>query len=326
MNMSDSVSKIDVVVSSIRSEATGILSFELRHAHGGTLPQFTAGAHLDVELGDGLVRSYSLVNSPAESHRYVIAVNLDRNSRGGSRHMHEHVRVGDRLRVSVPSNNFPLDEGAAHSVFIAGGIGVTPIWSMIQRLDALGRSWELHYACRSQDCVAFHQVITDAAAKAGSKVRVHLDAEAKGRFLDLAAIVNNAPAGSVFYCCGPAPMLEAYKHATKALPPERARLEHFGAATATPGAAAADFTVVLGRSGKEFKVKEGVTILETLLQNGISHNYSCTQGVCGTCETKVLEGIPDHRDWVLSEDKKASNKVMLICCSMSKTDRLVLDI
>jgi vanillate O-demethylase ferredoxin subunit len=324
--MSQSVSKIDVVVRRIDVEATDVVSFELQRAGGGVLPAFTAGAHVDVDMGNGINRSYSLVNSQHETHRYVIAVNLDRNSRGGSRYMHEHVMVGDQLSITAPSNNFPLDEEAPHSVFIAGGIGITPVWSMIQRLTALGRSWELHYACRAAEFTAFLGPISDAAKVLGCKVHTHLDAEANGEFLDLAQIVGSAAAGSVFYCCGPAPMLDAYKLATKGLPAERARLEHFGAATPGNGAPGAEFTVVLERSGKEFRVKEGVTILETLLKHGISQNYSCTQGVCGTCETRVLDGIPDHRDWVLSDAKKASNKTMLICCSLSKTERLVLDI
>ncbi|EZP83978.1 2,3,5,6-tetrachlorobenzoquinone reductase [Novosphingobium resinovorum] len=321
--MTQSPNMIDVVVKRITSEATGISSFELHPCEGDTLPAFTAGAHIDIRLENGLVRSYSLINSQRETGRYLIAVNLDRNSRGGSRFMHERVRVGDRLAITEPSNNFPLDESASHSVFIAGGIGITPIWAMIQRQIELGGSWEVHYACRAAEYAAFLEQIT--AAGGGDKVKLHLDEESGGRFLDMKAIVDHAPENSIFYCCGPAAMLEAYKQATAGIAAERVRLEHFGVAPADPGTGG-EFTVVLAKSGDEFLVEEGMTILETLLQNGISHNYSCTQGVCGTCLTPVLEGVPDHRDWVLSDERKASNEVMLICCSLSKTERLVLDL
>ena len=323
--MSQIPAKIQVMVKSITHEASGICSIEFRSLDGKSLPAFTAGAHIDLDLGKGLVRSYSLVNPQDETHRYVIAVNKDRNSRGGSRYIHERLRVGDSLTLMPPANNFPLEEAAAHSIFIAGGIGITPIWSMIQRLVTLGRSWELHYACRAAEFAAFLEPISAAAEAAGAKLDAHLDSEARGTVLDLQAIVAAAPADSLFYCCGPAPMLEAYKDATKSIEPSRVRLEHFAPAAAS-GEDVSNFTVVLARSGREFVVEEGMTILETLLQNGVSHNYSCTQGVCGTCETGVIEGTPDHRDWVMSDDKKQQNKAMMICCSLSKTSRLVLDL
>lgn len=323
--MASTFSTIDMMVTQIKREAKDIHSYELRAEPGVTLPAFTAGAHIGVMLPNGMLRNYSLINPQGETDRYVITVNLDRNSRGGSRYMHEQLRVGQRLSIVPPTNDFALVETAPHSVFFAGGIGVTPIWSMIQRLRELGGSWELHYACRGKEFVAFRQELEQAAAEAGAKFHLHLDDEANGSFLDLAGPVSQASQDSVFYCCGPEAMLQAYKTATTGLPSERVRFEHFGAAA--PSAPADDeFTVVLARSGQEYVVEPGMTILETLLQNGISQNYSCTQGVCGTCETPVLEGVPDHRDWVLSDEKKASNSTMLICCSLSKTPRLVLDI
>nr|AGJ94018.1 2,3,5,6-tetrachlorobenzoquinone reductase [Sphingobium chlorophenolicum] len=323
--MTNPVSTIDMTVTQITRVAKDINSYELRPEPGVILPEFTAGAHIGVSLPNGIQRSYSLVNPQGERDRYVITVNLDRNSRGGSRYLHEQLRVGQRLSIVPPANNFALVETAPHSVLFAGGIGITPIWSMIQRLRELGSTWELHYACRGKDFVAYRQELEQAAAEAGARFHLHLDEEADGKFLDLAGPVAQAGQDSIFYCCGPEAMLQAYKAATADLPSERVRFEHFGAALT--GEPADDvFTVMLARSGQEFTVEPGMTILETLLQNGISRNYSCTQGVCGTCETKVLEGEPDHRDWVLSDEKKASNSTMLICCSLSKSPRLVLDI
>nr|AAS20422.1 2,3,5,6-tetrachlorobenzoquinone reductase [Sphingobium sp. UG30] len=322
--MTSPASTIDMLVTQITRVAKDINSYELRPEPGVILPEFTAGAHIGVSLPNGILRSYSLVNPQGERDRYVITVNLDRNSRGGSRYLHEQLRVGQRLSIVPPANNFNLVETARHSVLFAGGIGITPIWSMIQRLRELGSSWELHYACRGKEFVAFRQELEQAASEAGATFNLHLDEEANGGFLDLSGPVARAGEDSIFYCCGPEAMLQAYKAASADLPSERVRFEHFGAAPSS--APADDVFTVLARSGQEFTVEPGMTILETLLQNGISHNYSCTQGVCGTCESKVLEGEPDHRDWVLSDEKKASNSTMLICCSLSKSPRLVLDI
>jgi ferredoxin-NADP reductase len=315
---------IDAVINFVRPEAEGIRSFELVPANGGSFPSFTAGAHIDIALGNGMVRSYSLVNSQDEVHRYVIAVNLDKSSRGGSRYVHEQLKEGTGVVISNPRNNFPLVETESHSVLIAGGIGITPIWSMAQRLAALGRSWELHYACRTRSCAAFLASISDLATRGYGAASVTFDQEIGGEMLSLSDIVRSAPQGSHFYCCGPKSMLEAYDKVTDSLPRHLVSKEHFGiASSAIP--VGAGYTVVLSRSGKTLKVEPGNTILETLLQNGIRMNYSCTQGICGTCETGVMEGIPDHQDWVLSDEKKASNKSIIICCSGSKTDTLVLD-
>jgi ferredoxin-NADP reductase len=316
---------ISAVINSIQQEAEGIRSFEFFPADGGFLPSFTAGAHVDIELGNGMVRSYSLVNSQDETHRYVIAVNNDKSGRGGSRYIHEQLKEGGRVLISHPLNNFPLAETEVNSVLIAGGIGITPIWSMVQRLAALGRSWDLHYACRTRSCAAFLAPIYELAGCGSGTASVTFDQEPGGEMLDLSSIIDAAPQGSHFYCCGPKGMLDAFEKATESLPRHLVSKEHFAAvSSAVP--VGGDYTLVLARSGKRLKVERGNTILETLLQNGVRKNYSCTQGICGTCETRVLEGIPDHQDWVLSAEKKASNKSIIICCSGSKTDTLVLDI
>lgn len=309
--------RLEVRVKSATWEAPGIVSYELRAPSGSDLPAFTAGAHIDLKLGNGLVRSYSLVNPQSERQRYVIAVQKDRASRGGSQWVHEHLRPGDVIEIAPPSNNFPLDERARKSIFIAGGIGITPIMSMIERLTSLGRDWELIYCARMRAQAAF-------VAALESRARFNFDEEPGGRMLDIAALVAGAPADAHLYCCGPAPMLAAFEAATAALPRERVHVEYFTAKEAP--AADGGFKLVLARSGRELDVPSGKTILDTLLDAGLDVPHSCTQGVCGTCETRVLEGIPDHRDIILTDDERASNRTLMICCSGSKTEKLVLDL
>jgi tetrachlorobenzoquinone reductase len=308
---------LQVRVRSATWEAPGIISYELRAAQGGDLPAFTAGAHIDLTLPNGMVRSYSLTNPQAERHRYIIAVQRDRASRGGSKWIHDNLRPGDNIAISEPRNNFVLDETAEHSLFIAGGIGITPIVSMTQRLTSISRPWELVYCARTRGVAAF-------ADSLEGNVHFNFDEEVGGRMLDIAAVVRAAPANTHLYCCGPLPMLEAFEKTTADLPRERVHVEYFTARESP--AAEGGFTVVLATSGKEVVVPPGKTILEALFDAGIEPANSCREGVCGTCETHVIEGIPDHRDLVLPEAERASNKTMMICCSGSKTARLVLDL
>ena len=298
-------------------EAPDILSYELRAVEGGELPAFTAGAHVDLTLPNGLIRSYSLVNDQSERHRYVIAVQKDRASRGGSTWVHERLRPGDVLTVNGPRNNFPLHESAAKSVFIAGGIGITPIVGMVRRLRELNRDCTLYYCARTRASAAFADVLQ-------GDVRFNFDGEPGGKLLDIGGVVRQWPPGTHFYCCGPLPMLAAFEAATAALPRDQVHVEYFSAKE--PPAAAGGFTVVLAKSGKQVAVPAGKTILETLLDAGMEVPYSCMEGVCGTCEARVIEGVPDHRDLVLSEAEHASGKTMMICCSGCKGDRLVLDL
>jgi vanillate O-demethylase ferredoxin subunit len=306
-------------IKSIAWEAPDIVSYELRPVDGTVLPPFTAGAHIDLSLLNGLVRSYSLVNPQSERHRYVIAVQKDRASRGGSNWVHEHFRVGDLLVVNGPRNNFALDESAEESVFIAGGIGITPILSMIERLGAIGRDWELIYCSRTRAGTPFLE-----ALEALPRVRFNFDQEPGGRMLDIAGAVRAAPANAHLYCCGPMPMLDAFEKATKDLPRERVHVEYFTAKEQP--AVEGGFTVVLAKSKREVAVPPGKTILEALCDAGLDIPHSCTEGICGTCETRVLEGVPDHRDLILTEGERASNKTMMICCSGSKSEKLVLDL
>lgn len=306
-------------VKSATWEAPGIISYELRAPDGAPLPPFTAGAHIDLHLANGLIRSYSLVNPQAERQRYVIAVQKDRATRGGSKWVHEQLRVGDLVTVSAPRNNFPLAEEAPHSVLFAGGIGITPIMSMLERLTTLGRSWELHYCARTRAGAAFVERLAGRP-----EVRFNFDEEPGGALLDIAAIVRGARPGTHFYCCGPLPMLETFEAITASLAPERVHVEYFAAKE--PPAHAGGFTVVLAKSGREIAIPAGKTILDALLEAGVEVPYSCKEGVCGTCETRLLEGVADHRDLILTKEEHAANRSMMICCSGAKSERLVLDL
>jgi ferredoxin-NADP reductase len=224
------------------------------------------------------------------------------------------------MTISLPRNHFPLDESALHSVLVAGGIGITPILAMARRMDALGRSWELHYACRSRADAAF----LDELAGFGEQVRLRCDDEHPGSFLDIAAIARTAAPGTHFYCCGPKPMLAGFEAAMADIPSERVHLEYF--APKDEAATGGGFTIELIRSGREIFVPAGKSILDVVQEAGIRVAHSCTEGVCGSCETGVLRGRPDHRDSVLSPGERARGDVMMICCSGSLDDRLALDL
>nr|WP_249792530.1 PDR/VanB family oxidoreductase [Bradyrhizobium sp. BRP22] len=271
-----------------------------------------------------MIRSYSLVNDQSERKRYVIAVNRDAEGRGGSRLIHDTVRVGDIMTISHPRNNFVLQENAAHSVLIAGGIGITPLLAMVRRLEGLGRSWELFYATRTRFAAAFLDELHALRRDVHQNLHVTFDHAPLGRKLDLAAIVEGASAEAHLYCCGPVSMLEAFEAATTGRPTDQVHVEYFKAKEkqATDGG----FEVRLARSARTIAVEPGKTILSALLDAGITANYACAEGVCGTCETRVIEGVPDHRDQFLSKEERAANKTVMICCSGSKSPTLVLDI
>jgi tetrachlorobenzoquinone reductase len=264
------------------------------------------------------VRQYSLIN-PEQTERYTLGIKRDPASRGGSRCVHDELRVGKALKISAPRNNFALKEDAEHVILFAGGIGITPIWCMVQRLEKLGRSWQLYYACRSRSDTAFLNALEELA---GSKF--HFDDESEGKFLDIAAIVGQAPKDAHLYCCGPSPMLAAFEAATANWPREQIHVEYF-----TPKQAPdkkGGFVVELARSGQEFVIPEGKSILEVLLDAGVDVDYSCELGICGACEQRVVSGVPEHRDAILTEEEQASNTKVMICCAGCKSERLVLDL
>jgi vanillate O-demethylase ferredoxin subunit len=317
-------STMQVRVKRISYEAERINSYELVASGGGDLIAFTAGSHIDLHLPNGMIRSYSLVNDPRERDRYVVAVNKDAASRGGSSSIHDTLRAGDIVAISHPRNNFVLEENAAHSVLIAGGIGITPLLSMIRRLETLGRSWELFYTARTRSAAAFLDELYALRPDVQRNIHVNFDQEPAGRQIDLAAIVRDAAADAHLYCCGPVSMLEAFEAATAGRAAGHVHVEYFKAREKP--AVEGGFEVRLARSGPTLTVQPGQTILEALLDAGITANYACSEGVCGTCETRVIEGFPDHRDQFLSNEERAANKTIMICCSGSKSSTLVLDL
>ncbi len=316
--MTANQSLTDMRLTAIRFAARDTNLYEFRRPDGASLPGIEPGAHIDIHLPNGMMRQYSLVTAEGDSSTYVVGIKRDRASRGGSRYVHEYLGVAEILKIGGPRNHFPLKEDAAHSVLIAGGIGITPIWSMAQRLHKLGRSFELHYACRTRDEGVFLQDL-----QALPQAKVHVDAEAGG-FLDVAPIIANAPTGSHFYCCGPLPMLAGFESATKDLPAGQVHVEYFTAReeAATEGG----YVVELRKSGLEFAIPEGRTILQVLRDAGVDTPYSCEEGVCGACEIQVVSGEVDHRDNILTETERKASKTIMICCSGSKSARLVLDL
>ena len=309
----------------MRWEAEGILSVELRPASRTVVfPPFDAGSHIDLHLANGLSRSYSLCSPPGDDQRYVVGVALDRNTRGGSRFVHQQLRVGQTLAISPPRNNFRLHEDAPRSLLVSGGIGITPIWAMLQRLAALGRPAELVYCARSRQEAAFVEAINGLVGPQLSVVW-HFDDE-QGRPPDLGALLQGRPADGHFYCCGPGPMLDAFEATCQRLGYANAHIERFAAAPVVDSGPAQGFVVRLHKTGREVVVPPDQSILDALIDAGLDPDHSCKEGVCGACETAVLEGSPDHHDGILTQQEREAGKTMMICVSRCKGERLVLDL
>ena len=311
-----------VYVKSITFEANNVLAYELRPVKDVKLPVFCAGAHIDLIIEGVTPRSYSLLNDPRETNRYVIAVAKDPKSRGGSRLIHEKLRTGDRLQVSAPKNYFPLTEGAHRTTLIAGGIGITPLWSMAQRLNALGAPWDLFYFARDRESAALLERIEQTSGTGHLHLNLALDVEATIERIQ--AIFAEDDGERHYYCCGPSGMLEAYKAAAAKIPSERVHYESF--APMQEANTAGGYDVSLARTGKTLMIQEGQTLLDALCEAGVEVMNSCREGICGACEVRVLAGIPDHRDSILSHAEREANKTMFVCCSGSKSPNLILDL
>jgi ferredoxin-NADP reductase len=321
--MSDST--VNAIIHQMRVEASNIISLELRPAHEGkTFSPADAGSHIDIHLTDALVRSYSLVH-PSSGDKYTVAVLKDRNSRGGSRHVHEKLRVGQPIAIGWPRNNFRLQEDAEASVLIAGGIGITPVYAMLQRLAALGKPAHLIYCARSRGDAAYVDEIAKlVASHPHLSVHWHWDDE-KGGAPVLDALLADTPASTHLYACGPAPLLKAFEAACDRLGLRHAHLERFAAPSVCPGSESVACTVELRKSGRSVLVPAGANLLDTLLASGLNPSHSCKEGICGACETRVLEGDVEHLDGVLTNQEQVANKSMMICVSRARSNRLVLD-
>ncbi|RFO95247.1 oxidoreductase [Rhodoferax lacus] len=318
---------IAAVLQGMRLVAENVISLELRAADSTfALPPFEPGAHIDLHLPNGLVRSYSLTNPGAAPDCYQVAVLHDRNSRGGSRHIHEQLRVGTPLGISAPRNLFKLNEDAEHSFLLAGGIGITPLYAMVQRLAQLGRSADLVVCARNRGQLSFLKEL-QALVSPQLRLHLHLDEEAGGP-PDLRALLGAHGPDTHFYCCGPHPMLQAFEDTCAALNLPHVHLERFAAAptAAAPMAAPRTYTVRLQKSGQVLEVSTARPLLDSLLAAGVDAGHSCREGICGACETPVLEGEIDHRDSILSQAERDANRSMMVCVSHCRSAHLVLDL
>jgi ferredoxin-NADP reductase len=310
-----SVYEAELVVERREIAADGVLALTLRHPLGEPLPAWEPGAHLDIVLAPGLERQYSLCGDPADRSAWRIAVLRESAGRGGSAHVHEQLGTGAKVRVRGPRNNFRL-EPAPRYRFVAGGIGITPILPMLAAAEAAGAEWTLLYGGRTRGSMAFGGELS----RYGDRVTIAPEDETG--LLDLAPVLDDLPEGTLVYCCGPGPLLDAVE---ARCPSGVLRVERFRPKERETGEDAA-FEVELARSGRALTVEPGVSVLDAVRAAGVEVLYSCTEGTCGTCETDVLEGEPDHRDSVLTEEERAAGETMLICVSRCRGGRLVLDL
>lgn len=319
----DASATLDLQVQSIRLLAPGIHAFELALPDGEGLPAFSAGAHIDVHLPDGLTRTYSLSGDPADRKRWTLGVLREQHSRGGSRAMHELVRVGESLKVGMPRNAFELKPGSGHVVLLAGGIGITPLKSMAHSLIAGGRSFELHYCARTPGHVAFAEELT-ALIPAGS-LHLHFDGGDPAQGLDIAGLLAEPAPGTELYYCGPAGFMKACAEAAAGWPAGTVHFEHFAPPVAKTDVAVDDaFEVRLARAGVTVRVGPDETIVRAIELAGYRVPTSCMSGLCGTCKVKYLEGEVDHQDFILSDEEKS--QYLTVCCSRARSASLVLDV
>lgn len=313
---------LTVRVSEVRAQACDVMQLELRGEPARDLPAFEPGAHIDLHLPNGLARQYSLLNDWRERDRYVIAVGRAAPGRGGSRYLHDMVRRDTRLAISAPRNNFPLQADAASYVFVAGGIGITPILAMIRWCQANRKPWRLVYASRSRQRAAFYEELREAFAQ---RVRFHFDDESGGP-LDVAAALRDLASTDSVYCCGPAPLMQAVRQACGHLPEQNVRFEWFSSAEAPVAQHGADggFWIDLAHSNTALFVAPEQSILQVLEDYGLDVPNSCREGLCGTCEATVLQGEPDHRDFVRSPAEHARCRSIMLCVSRAKSARLAL--
>ena len=314
---------IEVRVAAVRDEAEDIRSVELVSVDGGLLPAFTAGAHIDVHLGEKVVRQYSLCNSPQEQNRYVIGVLREAKGRGGSRAVHE-LKVGDRVFVSAPKNHFELNS-QGNSLLIAGGIGVTPILSMAESLASAGRPFSMHYATRTRSRTAFMERISSPHLK--PFVSHYWSQEPDSQRLDLEDLLRAPAEHDHLYVCGPRNFMDAVIETARnqGWPEVHVHYEFFTGEVVRLDSDGA-FTVQIASSGVKISVAPEKTVVEALADAGINVPTSCEQGICGTCLTRVLGGEPDHRDMFLTPQEQACNDKFLPCCSRSKSSLLVVDL
>ncbi len=300
-------------------EADDVVTLTLADPAGRRLPDWAPGAHVDLVLPNGLTRQYSLCGNRWDAYRYRVGVLREQAGSGGSAFVHDVLEPGELVGVGGPRNNFPLVPSRRY-LFVAGGIGITPILPMLHQADLVGADWELLYGGRRRASMAF----LDELAAYGERVRV-VPQDERG-LLPLAELLADPLPDTRVYCCGPAPLLAAVEERCAGWPPYTLRTERFVAAEQAAPAREGAFTVELARTARTVTVTPDRTVLDAVHAAGVDVLSSCRQGVCGTCETTVLDGVPDHRDTLLDDDDRAAGDCMYICVSRSCTDRLVLDL
>lgn len=313
---------LTVSVHQMRVESDGVLSLELVHPHGDALPAWTPGAHIDIDLGAGLLRQYSLCGDPADPSFYRIGVLREPSSRGGSIQIHDVVRPGQEVRISEPRNNFELSDSTTPLIFIAGGIGITPILAMARQAEQQGREFTLHYGGRSRRNMAFLRELEVF----GDKVSLYSDDREGPLALD--EILQDAHTGDhEVYVCGPGGLLDEVERRSQDWPKNTFHCERFvPKVIEAPADGEREFLVACSESGVTVNIPADVSILESLENAGIAVPNSCREGTCGSCETTVLSGLPDHRDSLLSSEEQESGETMLLCVSRCKSDLLELEI
>jgi ferredoxin-NADP reductase/fatty acid desaturase len=315
----------EACVRSVYDVGEGVRAYELTSVNGKELPAFEAGAHIDVQISDACVRQYSMCNSPSDTNRYLIAVKKEINGRGGSQRMHDTVTQGQILRISAPRNNFPLKPGAKHYVLIGGGIGMTPILSMAHTLHEAGASFEMHLCVRSRDHLPFADFLVTVPFR--DRVHFHLDDGEDAQKLHPEKRLKKRGKGRELYICGPSAFMDWVIAAARA---NSCRDTAIHSETFVPRIIETrenkPFEVVLARSGKALHVAADEFLIDVLNKNKCGVPCSCTQGICGSCITPVVEGEPDHRDAILSVEERNQNKKMCVCVGRAKGDRLVLDL
>jgi ferredoxin-NADP reductase len=297
----------------------GVVTLTLARPDGGRLPDWAPGAHVDLILPNGDTRQYSLCGDRWDAHTYRVGVLREPAGRGGSAYVHDELRPGDLVGVGGPRNNFPLVPGERY-LFVAGGIGITPLLPMIRQADLLGADWTLVYGGRTRASMAF------LAELEAYGERVHVVPQDEFGLIDLPRWLAEPDPATKVYCCGPGPLLDAVERGCSGWPEHALRTERFVAREQGAPARSAPFDVELARTGRTVTVTPDVSVLDAVGRAGVEVLSSCRQGTCGTCETDVLDGVPDHRDSILDDAERAAGDCMFVCVSRSLGDRLVLDL
>jgi ferredoxin-NADP reductase len=312
-------SEIELLVSQVVTEAHGVVSVELISPTGGVVPPWEPGAHIDVLIGPGIERQYSLCGDPDNEKALRVAVLREPESRGGSEWIHSALNAGDTLRVRGPRNNFPLID-AEEYLFIAGGIGITPILPMMAACESRRSRWQLVYGGRQAESMAFIEELRRYAD------RVQIWPQDQRGLIDIDSFLGSPRPGAAIYCCGPGPLLDAVERATSAWPDNALHIERFRPKAGALDGPDAPFDVILDSSSLRVHVAAGQSIVDACRLAGVHIPTSCGEGTCGTCETGVVDGVPEHRDSFLTPQERESNEVMMPCCSRARTPSLVLDL